>query len=367
MASAQKWLQKMLLCSMLVLAPCATVWACAICAPSAAEQTLTQRLYKSEAVAVGRALQQPGTFDIAAMVRGTGTVGTRLTGVAQAHGVASPAPSETVLLVYTGGAWSVFGAMPLERAPWLAQLVALRRPADASPTALDANWPARFAFFQRDLENPVELVAQAAYDELSSAPYGVMREAASAFRAAPLRAWLEQPALAARHPLYALMLGFVAQDTDVAALQQRLLKASAREPLPTVSALMAALIEARGRVGIAWVQAHYLQNPQRTDAEVQAALLALRVQAGPGGRVGKEAAVEVARGYIAANPQRAGFAASDLGDWGAWDFASDFERLLDTEQSQVFASRYAMVLYLLRSPRPEARAALERLRAKGRL
>ena len=87
----------------------------------------------------------------------------------------------------------------------------------------------------------------------------------------------------------------------------------------------------------------------------------------PAGASEKSLWWRVARSYIAANPQRAGFAASDLGDWGAWDFVPDFERLLDTEQPQVFASRYAMVLYLLRSPRPEARAALERLRAKGRL
>ena len=293
MALALMWLRKILLCSTMALAPCATAWACAICAPSAAEQTLTQRLYKSEVVAIGRTLPQPGALEIVAVVRGTGAVGTRLAGVALAHGMlSSPAASDTVLLAYTGGTWSVFGAMPQERAPWLAQLVDLRRPADASPTAPDANWPARFAFFQRDLENPVELVAQAAYDELSSAPYGAMRAAASAFRAAPLRAWLEQPVLGPRHPLYALMLGFVAQDADVAALQQRLLTASAREPLPTVSALLAAVIEAQGRAGMAWVQAHYLQSPQRTDAEVQAALLALRVHAGPGGRIGKESVVE---------------------------------------------------------------------------
>lgn len=365
---ALAWLRTIVLCSMLALLPTVSVWACAICAPSAAEQTLTQRLFKSEAVALGRTLQQPGAVEIAAMVRGSAAkVGTQLSGVALAYGVASPAPADTVLLAYTGGVWNVLGAMPLDRAAWLDKLVALRRPADASPTAPDANWPVRFAFFQPDLESPVELVAQAAYDELSTAPYGAMRAAGATFRAAPLRSWLEQPALGARHPLYALMLGFVAKDADVAALQQRLLKDSAREPLPTVSALMAAIIEARGRDGMAWVQSHYLQAPQRSDAEVQAALLALRVHASPGGRIRPDAAVDMVRGYISANPQRAGFAASDLGDWGAWDFVADFERLLDTEQPQVFASRYAMVMYLLRCPQPEARAALERLRSKGRL
>ena len=100
---------------------------------------------------------------------------------------------------------------------------------------------------------------------------------------------------------------------------------------------------------------------------MQAALLALRVHAADGVRLGKPAATQALRAYIHANPQRAGFAASDLGDWGQWDFSGEFERLLDTDQPQVFASRYAMVLYLLRSPKPESKAVLERLRAKGRL
>lgn len=360
------WLLKVVLFT-LALLPSAPVWACAICAPSAAEQTLTQRLFKSEAVAIARALSRPGEFELLATVRGAGEKGTRLSNVAVAPTVAVPAASSTVLAAYTGGAWNVLGAMPLERAPWVEKLVALRRPADASPTAADANWPARFAFFLPDLESPVALVAQAAYEELSTAPYGAMRAAAAAFRAPQLATWLGQADLGARHPLYALMLGFVAQEPQVAALQQRLLKLSAREPQATVSAWMAATMEARGSAGLAWVQTHYLQNAQRSDAEVQAALLALRVQAGDGGKFSKDVAAAAARAFVAANPQRAGFVASDLGDWGHWEFVADFERLLDTDQPQVFASRYAMVLYLLRNPRPEARAALERLRANGRL
>lgn len=366
MASWMDCLRQGALCGLL-LGAWAPVWACAICAPATAEQTLTQRLFKSEAVAIARALAPAGEFELVAPVRGAGDKGARLAGVVLAPGLAPPPVSSTVLLAYTGGAWNALGAMPLERAPWLDKLIALRRPADASPTAADANWPARFTFFLPALEHPVRLVALAAYEELSIAPYGAMRAASPSFDAQALGRWLERADLEARHPLYALMLGFGAQEAQALAFQQRLLKTSVRAPLPTVSALMAAVIEARGSAGMAWVQEHYLHNGQRTDAEVQAALLAVRVHAGASGRLSKEAAVAVARGFIAANPQRAGFVASDLGDWEAWHFATDFERLLDTEQAQVFSSRYAMVLYLLRSPRPEAKAALERLRAKGRL
>ena len=190
MALAQNWLRKILLCSMLALAPGAMAWACAICAPSAAEQTLTQRLYKSEAVAIARALPQAGRFELLATVRGERP--TVQSAQVQAHGNGTlPGPGTTVVLAYTGGAWNVVGALPQDRAAWLEKLIALRRPADANPLAPDANWPARFAFFQPDLENPNELVAQAAYDELSSAPYAALRAAARSLpSAARPRRWL---------------------------------------------------------------------------------------------------------------------------------------------------------------------------------
>jgi hypothetical protein len=255
--------------------------------------------------------------------------------------------------------------MPAGRAAWVQRLIAMRRAPDAKPA--DADWDARFAFFAPDLENAVAAVAQVAYEELAVAPYGAMRKATKTFGGLPLSHWLEQPRLQDRHPLYALMAGFAAKPGQAAAFEQRLLDRSSRESLATSSALLAAVLELRGEAGLAWMREHYLQESGRTDTEVQAALLALRVHASDGGKIGKEAAVTAIRAFVQANPQRAGFAASDLGDWGRWEFGADFEHLLDTDQSQVFASRYAMVLYLLRSPHPDAKLALERLRAKGRL
>ncbi len=163
------------------------------------------------------------------------------------------------------------------------------------------------------------------------------------------------------------MAGFVATPAQVVGFERRLLQRSASEPPGVVSALMAAVLEQRSDAGLTWLEQHYLQQADRTDGEVQAALLALRVHATDGRRIGKDAATRALRGFVKAQPVRAGFAASDLGDWGRWDFVPAFEQALDTDRPQVFASRYAVVLYLLRNPTPEAKAALERLRAKGRL
>lgn len=338
--------------------------ACAICAPSAAEQALTQRLFKSEAIAIGTAMPPPGQFRITVRVR-AGEGDNLLDGVGVADAGAAPPAGTSVLLARSGGSWRVMAWMPAERAAWVRQLLLLRRPADANPA--DADWGQRFAFFAPDLESPVAAVAQVAYEELSLAPLGAMRAAVAHFAKLPLARWLAQPELAHRYPLYALMLGFVAAPEQVAMVRQRILNQSAWAPLATSSAWMAALLEMQGREGVDWLTHHYLQDAARSDSEVQAALLALRVHAADARRVGVPVATQALRAFVQANPQRAGFAASDLGDWAQWDFVADFEALLDTDRPQVFASRYALVLYLLRSPRPEAKAALERLRAKGRL
>lgn len=305
-----------------------------------------------------------GQYRVVAAVRGI-VPGGSLDGVSVADGGSPPPVGTPVLLAQSGGTWRVMAPMPAERAAWVQQMIALRRAPDANPA--DADWAARFAFFAPDLENPVAAVAQVAYEELSSAPLGAMRAASRSYASMPLTQWLAQPALSERYPLYALMYGFVAPASAVPTLQKRLLAQSARDTQATSSAFMAAVMELQGADGLAWLSRHYLQDPSRTDTEVQAALLAIRVMVADSRRIDRSAGTQALGAYVQANPQRAGFAASDLGDWARWEFAEVFERLLDTDQPQVFASRYGMVLYLLRNPQPQAKAVLERLRSKGRL
>lgn len=288
-----------------------------------------------------------------------------LDNVSVADGGLPPKAGTPVVLAQSGGTWRMMAAMPLERAAWVRQLIALRRPPDANPA--DTDWGVRFAFFAPDLEHPVSAIAQVAYEELSQAPYAAMRAASRSYASFPLAQWLARPELAERYPLYGLMHGFVASADHAVTLRNRLLASSSRESLATNSAFMAALVELQGQSGLAWLTQHYLRDSNRQDTEVQAALLALRVHVTDGRRVDRAVATEAIRAYVQSNPHRAGFAASDLGDWGQWGFVADFEQLLDSDKPQVFASRYAMVLYLLRNPLPESKAALERLRAKGRL
>ncbi|MGQ0709757.1 MAG: hypothetical protein ACT4NV_08415 [Rhodoferax sp.] len=345
----------------------AVVLACAICAPQVGERTLLERMAGAPAVVLAR-VGSTGVFVEAARLKGSAAA----VPWEQVH-VLVDAPwgsgTDLALLLHDGQGWSALGAVPRERQEAVLQAWALRRDPQAPANAADPQWPARTALYAPLLQHPSALLARLAYEELSQAPYAQLRQGARLLPAGAAWGWLQDPALAQRQPLYALLAGFTATAAQAQALRVRLLRPGTPQgdSAAVQSGLMAALLEAQGDSGLAWLQQHFLQDPQRSDTQVQSALLALRVHAQDGTRVTREAVVRALAAYIEANPQRAGYAASDLGDWGRWEFTGVFERLLDSDQPQAFASRYAMVLYLLRNPQAPAQAALERLRAKGRL
>jgi hypothetical protein len=128
--------------------------------------------------------------------------------------------------------------------------------------------------------------------------------------------------------------------------------------------MLAALVALREGAGLAWLEQQFLTSPSTPDAQVQAALLALSVHGADGVAISKDQIVAAYGRFIARNPQRAGFVASDLANWGRWEFAEAFGKALRSGEAQVFASRYAMVFYLLRNPRPQAKALVETLRAE---
>ena len=137
----------------------------------------------------------------------------------------------------------------------------------------------------------------------------------------------------------------------------------------TLSALLAATLEVRGNAGVDWIERNYLSGPsgdnRRSDAEIQAALLALNVHGNDGVRVDRDRVVQAYALFIQNHGAMAGLVASDLSAWGRWEFGPAYFALLQSQETQSFASRYAMVFYLMRSPAPQAAVGLDALRAQG--
>ena len=339
-------------------------YACSICAPSASQNTLIFLLLNADAALLAKPAPVGSEFTPLQAVRGALPKGniTLAESLATATGAQA---ADSVLLLFNAGAnsWTHAGAMPVARLDWLRQLASMRPAAALAPT--DAGWAERIALFAPDLEHPLPLVAQSAYDEIAVAPYAMMRTLKPLLDARKLRAWLQDPDLAARRSLYHLLLGFAGDLATASALEMQMLREGASLSKADLSSMLAATIELRGNAGVEWVEQHYLHAPARTDLEVQAALLAMSVHGNDGVTVPRQRIVQAYRGFIKNNPTRAGFVASDLGNWGQWEFVADYMALLKAGEKQAFASRYAIVLYLMRSPSAEARNALERLRAEG--
>ncbi len=339
-------------------------WACAICAPSAEQNSLVYRLQTSDAAILAKPVHSNKMATPVQAIKGILPDGDVL--VADVLPTAAgQEPTESVLLLFNPGlgGWILAGAMPSSRAEWLRGLVGLR-PASALAIA-DPSWPVRVAQFVNDLEHPNPLLAQTAYDEIAVAPYSVMRSLKPHLNAVKLGEWLKSDALLKRRSLYYLLLGFAGDSATADGLERRIKAQSQSLNKAELSSMMAALLELRGATGVEWVETHYLKNQDRSDIELQAAVLALTVHANDGHKVSREKVVQAYAVFIKSNPVRSGFVASDLGNWGRWEFVSDYMTVLKSGVQQAFASRYAIVLYLMRSPSQEARNALEQLRAEG--
>ena len=340
-------------------------WACPICAPGDGQGLLSQRLRQADSVVLAAPAAPGMAHGMRQVIKGAPPTSPLLL-PAPASGLA-PVPADgsvaDSLLLYRQGSsgWQSAGALPMSRADWLRQLLALPQPMDAA----SADWGPRLSFFVTDLESPEPLVAQTAYDEIASAPFGAMRGLRSRLQAARLLEWLDSPRLAARRPLYALLLGASGDVERVPALQQRLAQLRQPADAAAVSAMLAAVLELQGDSGVARLERHYLQAAGRQDWEYQAALLALSVHGKDGQRVSRARVVQAYAGFLRQDTPLAGLVASDLGDWGRWEFDQSFAGLMRSGRQHTFASRYGMVFYLMRNPRPEARAALAALRAEG--
>lgn len=346
-------------CCLLWLVPLGHALACAICAPPDGQNSLVYRLHAADTVVLAAADGAGGVVGPGEVLKGQLPSGPIR--VSQWFtGVAAPKGDASVLLLYSAAAQQWRGAGPLSagRANWIRRLVAMQ------PAALLAkpDWQTRLAFFAADLENAEALVAQTAYEEIAIAPYAAMRALKSRLPAPPLRAWLANAALAPRKPLYILLLGIVGDETDAQRLITGMPAATDAAGLSALSAAQAAVLEIRGAAGADWLEQAYLARADRSEFEVQAAVLALGVHGNDGVRVSRQRVVAAYQTLAQRNPAMAGFAASDLAAWEHWEFGTRFAQILHSGEPMVFAARYPMVFFLLRSPRAQDRAAAQALR-----
>lgn len=352
--------------------------ACAICL-SAVSVSTGQKLDASDQVALATTLPGGNRFQIAETVKGGMPVG-MVVEASSDHAESFPGGAGKLSLIARNGLsglWTNFGAISSDNGPWLRTLLksndgsAKARPhvwpivSPVQAVSDSTNWPKRIVLVEQRLESDDPLVAEIAFGELSRAPYDAIRTLRPVLDARKLRGWIDDPALARRHDAYLLLLGIAGGSEDAALLEQRLDAARAAQDATNVAAMLAADMELQGPSRVAWVEKNYLLDHNRSMPEIDAALLALDVHGGAGGVIPRQRVVDAYRSFIRERKPMAGFVATYLSDWKAWDAVPDYVEVLRSGAVKDPASQFAIVVYLQDSHIAEAQAAAAAFTAKS--
>jgi hypothetical protein len=294
------------------------------------------------------------------VVKGAAPVGPLLAGpVEGTDGAAVRAGRPSLLLRHAlSPRWFRVGTLGVEYASWLRQLAATGPGAGRT----DVDWRGRVSLVSRYLEDPELLAADIAYGEIARAPYGALRSLKARVEPATIARWLDDPKLAARQPAYMLLLGIAGGPPDAERLERRLHAAWTSGDATNLGAMLAADLELRGPSRVAWIETMYLADRRRSMSEIEAAVQALSEHGLENGAVPRARVIQAYLLLIKERKPMAAFVAHDLAEWEYWDAVAEYAALLAAGVRLDPASRAAIVAYLERCPRAEAKAALAVMR-----
>ena len=245
------------------------------------------------------------------------------------------APPTATLLLVRDDAWSMWvgvGAVTVEHASWLRQIAGGKRSSDMNAD----EWQARVALMLPYLEHQEPLVAKIAYGELAAAPYAALQTAKPRLAASAIRRWLADPELSARRPLFFLLLGIAGDARDAAALEEQLEASWTARDATNLGSMIAADLQLRGPSRMAWVDAKYMGDRQRSTRELEAALLALSVLGNANDAIPRERVIQSYRMFIREHQELAGFVAWDLAAWHYWERGALIPRAAQIECPATF-------------------------------
>lgn len=351
-----------LLIASLLVTPVA--YACPICAGTAPNLTLLQKLINADRAVIARPLGG-GDFEVLAAVKTVASArdkdqdrrGARLRAPKFAPGEDVPmragAPSVLLLRQSLGGAWVVAGPMPESAAPAARLLVGAKRSTDMTL----ADWQARVVTLAPLLEHPVPVLAETAYGEIARSPYAAMRSARGLVKSTDLKAWLADPGRAPRRSLYWLLYGINAGPAEARDIAARVDALGRRNGITELSSLLAADLEAGGAARRAVLRKRYLEDPRRTLPELQEAVLAFTVHADAGDAALRRDTASMFGRLVRTHRALGGLVAADLARWRYWDAVPDYIALLRSRALHP-VMRQPVLDYLTASGRPDALAAV---------
>jgi hypothetical protein len=332
-----------------------TATACPICYR---EPTTAQQVAFAHRALIVLPAMAGSEMRVVAIVKGGGTIDDLVQATAPGLEQAAMAESGPLLVTQPDASspWSIVGAVGPEYAEWLRRMAAAMLMTDAT----DRQWRERVAGVVPYLGHKEPVIAAIAYGQLAAAPYAALRSIRERLDPARYAGRLDGPM---HQPLYTLLYGIAGGSHEADEIELRLTLAWKRNDPTNLAALIAAYLESRGPSRVDWVETMYLADPQRTQAEIRAALLALSMHGTTNAAVPRERVIRAYRFFMQERKAMAGLVAQDLADWRYWDAGPEYLALLKANALQDPASRLAAVSYLKQNPRADVKAAARRLAA----
>ncbi len=218
----------------------------------------------------------------------------------------------------------------------------------------------RLRFYHGYLQDEEEMLSRDAYDEFAITPYEVVKQLAPEMDHDQLVRWIGDPEMPTdRKRLYLTMIGVCGDENDLPFLET-LLRSTQKTTRGALDALIACYLTLAGESGIPLVDELFLANQQAPYADTYAAIMAVRFHGTEGGVIARSKLVDSLH-HVLDRKDLADLVIPDLARWSDW---SQIERLTelfieaDDDNNWV---RVPVVNYLRACPKPEAKAALEKL------
>lgn len=265
--------------------------------------------------------------------------------------------------------WRSVGEIDAGYADWLRQLATTSHGKKSRPTRswpplasigldlMDVEWHERLAAVVPHLESGEPLVAEIAYGELARAPYSAIQALKPRLDSTKIATWINDPRLDSRLAGYTLLMGVAGGPVETDELEQRINSAQVTDNSSNLSAMLVADLELRGPSRVEWLEQRYFADRRRTLLEIEAALLALSVHGQANTTLSRARVIEAYRYFIRMRRPMAGFVATELADWGAWEVTADYVDIIRSKAVKDPAGEFAILSYLHESPETPAEAA----------
>lgn len=218
----------------------------------------------------------------------------------------------------------------------------------------------RLRFYQQYLQDEESMLARDAYDEFGLAPYDAVKKLGPEMDHDQLVQWISDPEMdTANKRLYLTMLGVCGDEKDLPLLE-KMLRSTQKSTRGGLDALIACYLTLAGEEGLSLIDELFLANKKAPYADTYAAIMAIRFHGTEGDVIPRSALVESLH-HVLERPDLADLVIPDLARWGDWSQIDRLTKLFIDADADNNWVRVPVVNYLRACPKPEAKAALEKL------